>query len=553
MPRSDVAHVGAASAEVAGTTDKASQELKAVARVRAEAEETRKQVQKVLDEVESFHKEAARVMSQAGRTFAKALALNPEGMRSLASVVKTLDEAIRTERHLRQVTRQQAEEEADWARQRANDAILKAVSAVRNVSNYVHRELDEARRASATAESLRETSQADFKRAQAMMSKTESLVRQEARKLLDQPEGILAEASEETAESLESEVQGMVYQPPATLTASGSEPGRYPRFEADEAPYQTPSSVSIRPDAEKATPPVGDERLSRPVQDVPPAQRPRPTEVVGAEGDTSSLRGQPPIGSGRPELDSVKELESALSAFLSSTAKPDEAPPLELATAPAQTHSEGLFLDNLDFRNKDQMVTESQASPRTPVIPDQNLESAQQPGGSDEASSAETELGEDVLAQLRESLASVAQVEEPRQSPPTGANEGPQVSAPRAASQSVPNQRWQFPPAEPPPASQPSPLMPVEQSYSGILYIVVTPAPDAATLSFFWDVVDSVAGPGKVISQTPLPDGSGHEFTLDLGKDSLVSEQLQKRIPRSEVVALGQDRLRIQFADPMGD
>ena len=283
---------------MAGTTDKASQELKAVARVRAEAEETRKQVQKVLDEVESFHKEAARVMSQAGRTFAKALALNPGGMRSLASVVKTLDEAIRTERHLRQVTRQQAEEEADWARQRANDAILKAVSAVRNVSNYVHRELDEARRASATAESLRETSQADFKRAQAMMSKTESLVRQEARKLLDQPEGILAEASEETAEPLESEVQGMVYQPPATLTASGSEPGRYPRFEADEAPYQTPSSVSIRPDAEKATPPVGDEACLGPCKMFPLRNAHVPRRWLGPKvirqvcgGSPQSVRG----------------------------------------------------------------------------------------------------------------------------------------------------------------------------------------------------------------------------------------------------------------------
>ena len=94
--------------------------------------------------------------------------------------------------------------------------------------------------------------------------------------------------------------------------------------------------------------------------------------------------------------------------------------------------------------------------------------------------------------------------------------------------------------------------MPLQESYSGTLYIQFTPAADTATLAFFWDVIDSIAGVGKVVAQTPLADGSGHEFTLDMGGDLLAIEQLKKRMPGAEVVALDQDRLRIQLA-PMAD
>ena len=93
---------------------------------------------------------------------------------------------------------------------------------------------------------------------------------------------------------------------------------------------------------------------------------------------------------------------------------------------------------------------------------------------------------------------------------------------------------------------------PTAETYSGTLYIVFTPAADAATLSFFWDVVDTVAGVGKVIAQAPLPDGSGHEFTLDLGNEPLSTAQLAARIPGAEISALGQDRLRIRLT-PMSD
>ena len=126
-------------------------------------------------------------MGRARNTFSKALALNPEALKSLASTGRTLEEAIKTQRRLQQLTRQQAEEEVEWARQEATDALLNALNAVRRASNYVSRELEESKRITSTAESLKESSQDELERAERILSDAEALVRREARRLLDEP------------------------------------------------------------------------------------------------------------------------------------------------------------------------------------------------------------------------------------------------------------------------------------------------------------------------------------------------------------------------------
>ena len=103
------------------------------------------------------------------------------------------------------------------------------------------------------------------------------------------------------------------------------------------------------------------------------------------------------------------------------------------------------------------------------------------------------------------------------------------------------------------PAPGPSPVPsggpPPAASYTGILQIVVSPSTDSATLSLFWDAVDSVAGVGKIVDQVPLPDGSGHELTLDLGEDILVVEHLAGRLPGCEITSMGPDRLQIHLGN----
>ena len=105
-------------------SDKARDEMEAIQRVRARAAHVRMRAQEAMAEAEAAQDEAERAMAEARYTFSKALALNLDALKDLAAMIRKLEEAIRTEGELRQLTRQQAEEEADWARQRATETIL---------------------------------------------------------------------------------------------------------------------------------------------------------------------------------------------------------------------------------------------------------------------------------------------------------------------------------------------------------------------------------------------------------------------------------------------
>ena len=183
--------------------------------VRSAASRIRVWARQVLDEADSIQDRSERVTSQSSQILAKAVYLNPTMLKPMSDTLGGLEEAIRTERHLRMGSRQQVEEEAEWARQRATEAVLSALSAVSKVSSYVSRELEEARRA---AEALKATAHTEFQRAHAMMIEAESLVRREARKLLAQPL-----SGEETASpsDLEAETERRPYaeHPPLGLGA----------------------------------------------------------------------------------------------------------------------------------------------------------------------------------------------------------------------------------------------------------------------------------------------------------------------------------------------
>ena len=183
-PEPAVMGFGAARFEIEETTGKACEELKSVLSSRVEAAEMRQRAQRALDEAEAMREEAEHTMTQASQILANAVAINPKSLRSMGITVRTLEEAIRTERQLRQVTRQQAEEEAEWSRKRATDAILSAISAVTRASSFVSREVEEAKRTAAIADSLERSSQNDLRRAHAIKSEADSLMRREAGWLL---------------------------------------------------------------------------------------------------------------------------------------------------------------------------------------------------------------------------------------------------------------------------------------------------------------------------------------------------------------------------------
>ena len=154
---------------------------------------------------------------------------------------------------------------------------------------------------------------------------------------------------------------------------------------------------------------------------------------------------------------------------------------------------------------------------------------------------SDDDFDRELLAHLRDSLVTIRAEEQTAEPPASGGAE--QVQVPRPSSPVPdPNLQAQASPPPPPPSS-PQPI----ESYSGTVYLVFTPVSDDARLTFLWDVLDTVAGPGMVTAEAPLADGSGHEFTLDLGNEVPLLEELRKRIPGSRIDALAPDRLRIQL------
>ena len=657
VPQSTITEIGAASMEREEPTDKAREQLRTIQSVRSEVAAIRTRARQVMDEAETFQEEAERVMAQARNTFAKALALNPEALKSMGVTITTLEEAVRTRRRLRHVTRQQAEEEAEGSRQRATDAVLNAVGTVHSAGSHVSRELEESQRIAATAESLNESSQEDLKHVRSIMSVAETHMRQEARRLLDDPSSGRASPLRETVAPLLPEVEMAPHYPSENESAPEAQPEVAPSLDA----------TVIGP-APGADPP------SQPVLDDTPSDHPNLQEIV-----EETIRGIPgrreqqPVGQDRPQFGSTDDLESALNAFLRSMENVEASPTREEEPEPGQIPSAGLMLDNLDFSREEPVGPESQQPPGGEVTPALSAEDAVE---------AHDRFSDDLLAQLQESLASASPVDEstgippaqsvedavgylesllgpesqlppggevapaqsvedtvgylesllgpesqlppggevapaqsvedtvgylesllgpesqlppggevaPAQSvedavrspesPPTEADErfsddllahlqeslannspvDESTGIPPASLMNTPSDRPQVVPSdfiqpgssEAPRAPDSPPSIPLAESYSGILHIIFTPAADAATLSFFWDVIETVAVGGMVIAQIPLADGSGHEFTLDMGADALVIQQLRARIPGAEIMALGPDRLSIQLA-PMAE
>ena len=588
-PRSAGREQELAGAELEETTSKASEELKALRGVRGQAANIAARAQKVLDEVEAIQEKAERIMAQAHNAFSKAMALNPDALRSMASMVRSLAESIETERQLRQMTRQQAEEEAEWVRQKATDAILSAVSAVRKASNYVSRELDETNRIAATAESLKASSQGDLERAESVLSKAESLMREEARRLLFDPLAARRLPAEEIVPPSRRRLEGLTRPPHPQDALGGLSPG---------------------PEAGRAPLPRTDEGTAPQVPREVPADRPQPQDAAEPRPAAPQSQGQTPTGQEPQEGVSASDMESALREFLASTERPAAPPPREDVRGPQRAPADGAPVDDMDSlrdRLRERLREFQSQQPPTPSEPAGPAEAAgpaqgtteptfpasagreseaaqsaregasqddldslrreleafrQQRSSTEGAGPSSTgditqqpdvpsqpessELGDDfdreLLAHLRDSLANIRAEDQVAELPASGGREETQVPRP---SSPAPDPNFQEPASTPPPAPPSSP-QPIE-SYSGTVYLVFTPVSDEARLTFLWDVLDTVAGPGMVTAEAPLPDGSGHEFTLDLSTEVPLLEELRKRIPGSRIDALAPDRLRIQL------
>ena len=545
------------------TTTKAGEELKESQLVRSEAVIIRARAQRILEEAETIHEEVEEVMAQAHYTFTKAMALNPDALKPMADTVRTLQETITTERQLRRLTRQQAEEEADWARQKAGDAILNSLSAIRKASNYVSRELEESKRIAATARSLKESSQSDLKRAQAIMAQADSLMRHEARRLLEEPRSaqtvpprrrapIPQPREEEVSYRIEEREPASApppeVQPEELVPLGGDAPGREqaPQVARAEAPHRPPL-VEAEPNGEGLEEIPPDERESPDLVPIGQTEAAmdevlRPTERPNVPAPRNEAPDPEPIPSGTSPLDDLDSVRTMLREKLmefKSRRPPEQVGPSEelrrsqhprvpvepparsdTELSPAQTESPSL--ENPDRLGQESAEFHSQGPPAQEKLSPANLELPQRPLESIEPAPAETEgeFGRDLLAQLQESLRNIVPAEESPEIAAAASVLEPQAPRPLVESQRdpglvqpdvpsptpapaqslltpAPAQSLPTPaPAQSLPTPAPAQSQPLEGTYSGILYLVFTPAHDASTLSFLWDVVDTVAGGG---------------------------------------------------------
>ena len=313
-----------------------------------------------------------------------------------------------------------------------------------------------------------------------------------------------------------------------------------PEYDLEDDPYLEEPVQQVRDQRPEADPP----RVERP-------RRERPRARVQPDPLPAAPSPEPPTGPDPRASDELDLLESTLKQFLSSAADP--APVVEEVEASEQPANDpgGLYLDNLDFSRREPPQRAAQPQPIAEDFLDLGsaFEVPQIPASPALPSNgAADEPGDELLGQLRDSLAGL----DFDLTAPADVVEGvPSVRPPLLPDDLITGLERAQPEMLPEIPEAPQ-SMTLNDSYTGILRIVFKPAADPTTLSFFWDILDSVAGVGKVVAETPLPDGSGHEFTLDLGRDVLETEQLMARIPGAEVEVLGPDRLGIHLA-PMVD
>ena len=439
--------LGPGGTELVATTEKAGEELKAVQSVRDKAAKARARAQHAPEEAEDLEEEAEGIMVQARNTFAKALALNPEALRSMADSMRTLEEAIRTERQLRQQTRADAEEEADSAKQKATDALLSALSSVRKASNYISRELEEANRIASTAESLKESSLGDLERAEAMRSEAESHMRQEARKLLDQPPGSHTTLLQETAaRSRATDSSPEVQHAPPSISGSYRAP-EAPPAEAPPAEPQLEAPLEVVWEMPAREVDKGERQA---VSDEAAADRPTSQE----ERDTAAPQGQAEAGHMGRAFGSIDDLEASLNEFLESSDQTEEVHPGDGIPAPAQILSDGLFLDNLDFSRGDAVRHEPEQPLYYEDVKDvEHEESTPDPSRSPQPPPAEadSEFSDDFLTHLREALGTTRSAEEIVD---TSLLEELPVPSPSARSRTTPGQSVQLSAADSAPAPE---------------------------------------------------------------------------------------------------
>ena len=91
------------------------------------------------------------------------------------------------------------------------------------------------------------------------------------------------------------------------------------------------------------------------------------------------------------------------------------------------------------------------------------------------------------------------------------------------------------------------PGSPPAANYTGRIYLMSPSSLSQGRLESVWEVLDQVAGSGNITDTRLVSRQAGVQFTPDLGSGELNIDALQSKFSDATIVALEEDRLRIEW------
>ena len=535
--------------------------------------------QEVFDYGEALREEARRARDIARKTYDRLAAVNPRDFWTKAAWLRELDDTNKTQGVLQRGTQIEALEEAERARGRASVEVFKALNAVSTAKSWAERELEEAKRLTAVAESFMESAKneqidaesvlrelfvddEDMRRvleglgftevgAQQGVSTHRDQGYQELRDLNGGQESEIQSEQGDTASDWPANTfPSLIREPSGVIGPATSEGSQVSPHKPEDWAAQSGDSAGGSESVEVASSLPEDSELLEPppdcVQDL----------VIDSAGivDEGLLLGE--LAALRRSIASIRQVRDPSQGTTPSEDPQQDQPEIGDQGQPAASDPQpmdqpavaaGLKLDiqapsissprsTLDVVTDPKSARGDEVGPPSP--PEQHLEPLElrdQPGTNDAQGSQsltpavvappESDPGEEVSLPVR-----------PQQHPETVElrdQPGPADRPGQAVS---------------PGASDPGTGMNPPGTCTGRVSLVFLPCPDAVTLGSFWEVLDGIAGIGGVVDAQPLDDGSGFDFTLDLGDQVLEIENLMGRIPNSQIVAMGEDKLNVRWS-----
>ena len=84
---------------------------------------------------------------------------------------------------------------------------------------------------------------------------------------------------------------------------------------------------------------------------------------------------------------------------------------------------------------------------------------------------------------------------------------------------------------------------------TGVLNVAVKPLLGSGSLGRFWTALEKAVGLGNILATSPLPDRSGIDFTVDVGRDKVSLDQIVGSLPQADVAVEAPDRVAVTLPD----